>query len=91
MAREDYPEEEIFELSNGQEAVMDEHGFSFSIEKSVWEKKYKDRGGWEEDEDDPQKMIFSDNYLINVESDELIDDVKALCDYYGVDEEDLDI
>ena len=43
MAREDYPEDELTFLPNGKEAWQDEHGFIVRIDKSDWEKKYKDR------------------------------------------------
>ena len=94
MAREDYPEIELTTLPNGKEAWQDDHGFLVYVDKSVWEKKYKDREGsfidWYEDEEDPQKMVSSHYYLIDVETDEPVDDLKLLSDYYEIDEEDLE-
>ena len=90
----DYPEDECVELLNGKWAWRTDESFTILLDKSVWEKKYKDSPiaeDWEEDDEDPQKMQFRDFYLIYVENGELVDDVEALCDHYEIDEEDLDI
>ena len=94
ITREDYPEDEIVCLSNGKEAWLDEHCFLVYVDKSVWEKKYKDKAesfiDWYEDEEDPQKMVSSHYYLIDVETDSAVEDLKVLSDYYEIDEEDLE-
>tara|TARA_Y100001968_G_C19165966_1_gene623211 strand:+ start:22 stop:312 length:291 start_codon:yes stop_codon:yes gene_type:complete len=93
MAREDYPEEELTFLPNGKEAWQDEHGFIVRIDKSDWDKKYKGTDSeedWEEDEDDPQKMVISHYYLVDIETNETINDLKLLSEYYEIDEVDLE-
>ena len=95
MAREDYPEDELTFLPNGKEVWQDNDGFLVYVDKSIWEKKYNDKEGtwtedWYEDEENPQKMVISHYYLVDVETDHVIDDVKLLSEYYEIDEEDLE-